>query len=136
VDPRIRTVVFVPPEPLATTVARGLLPREVSHRDAAANSGRAALLVAALSTQPELLLDATRDYLHQEQREIAMPESLRLVRSLRAEGLPAVVSGAGPTVLVLTDATDEETVADRVPEGWQAHRLAVDGDGAKVRLPG
>jgi|tagenome__1003787_1003787.scaffolds.fasta_scaffold20817210_2 homoserine kinase len=136
VDPRIRAVVFVPPQPLATTVARGLLPSEVSHRDAAANSGRAALLVAALSTRPELLLDATRDYLHQEQRVSAMPETLRLVHSLRAEGLPAVISGAGPTVLVLTDATEEETVADRVPEGWQAHRLAIDGDGAKVRLPG
>ena len=82
-------------------MARGLLPATVSHADAAANAGRAALLVAALGRQPELLLAATEDFLHQEHREPAMPRTLALVRSLRADGLPAVVSGAGPTVLVV-----------------------------------
>ena len=79
VDPRVRAEVFVPSTPVATEVARGLLPATVPHADAAANSGRAALLVAALAGRPEHLLVATRDYLHQEQREPAMPESLALV---------------------------------------------------------
>ena len=96
VDPRITAVVFVPPTGVETTVARGLLPDSVPHADAAANSGRAALLVAALTGQPEHLLAATRDWLHQDQREPAMPETLALVRRLRADGVPAVVSGAGP----------------------------------------
>ena len=68
VDPRVRVEVFVPPTPVATEVARGLLPDVVPHADAAANSGRTALLVAALAGRPEHLLAATRDYLHQEQR--------------------------------------------------------------------
>ena len=95
----------MPPVGVETSVARGLLPATVPHGDAAANAGRAALLVAALGRQPELLLAATEDRLHQDYREPAMPDSLRLVRALRADGLPAVVSGAGPTVLVFTERT-------------------------------
>jgi homoserine kinase len=135
VDPRVQTVAFVPPDPVETTVARGLLPAQVGHADAAANAGRAALMVAAMSTRPELLLAATEDRLHQEHREPAMPASLALVRALRQDGFPAVVSGAGPTVLVLTDASQVEVLAARVPDGWRVLRLAVDRDGARVELP-
>ncbi len=56
VDPRIEVVVFVPPTPVSTEVARGLLPPDVPHADAAADAGRTALLVAALAGQPEQLL--------------------------------------------------------------------------------
>jgi homoserine kinase len=134
VDPRVQAVVFVPPEGVETRVARGLLPDAVPHADAAANAGRAALLVAALGRQPELLLAATEDRLHQDYREPAMPASIALVRRLRADGLPAVVSGAGPSVLVLTDASQQEQVAARVPDGWDVLRLGVDRDGARVVL--
>lgn len=133
VDPRVSTVVFVPPTPVQTVVARGLLPESVPHRDAAANSGRTALLVAALAGQPELLHLATRDFLHQDYREPAMPESLALVRSLRADGVAAIVSGAGPTVLAFADggasAGAPAALLARCPDGWQAHHLAVDLDG-------
>ncbi len=96
VSPSIRAVSFVPPTPLSTQTARGLLPDTVTHADAAANSGRAALLVAALAGRPELLLTATADLLHQSYRRPAMPESLDLVDRLRGDGHAAVVSGAGP----------------------------------------
>ena len=135
VDPRVQVVVFVPPAGVETEVARGLLPDLVPHADAAAAAGRAALLVAALSQQPELLLAATEDRLHQDYREPAMPDSLHLVRRLRSDGLPAVVSGAGPSVLVFTDSHQQEEVARRVPEGWQALALSVDRYGAQVQLP-
>ena len=104
VHPDVRAVVFVPAEPLSTERARGLLPATVPHRDAAANSGRAALLVEALSRNPGLLFEATAEWLHQDYRAAAMPRSARLVRRLREQGLAAVISGAGPTVLVLGDA--------------------------------
>jgi homoserine kinase len=136
VDPRVQAVAFVPPDPVETSVARGLLPSSVPYADAVANVGRAALLVAAMSRQPELLLAATEDRLHQDYRESAMPRTLSLVRELRRDGLPAVVSGAGPTVLVLTDATQLDDVAARVPAGWQVLRLPVDRAGARVTLPG
>ena len=128
VDPRITVVALVPPTGVETKVARGLLPETVPHADAAANSGRAALLVAALGGQPEHLLAATRDWLHQEQREPAMPETLALVHRLRADGVPAVVSGAGPTVLAFVAAGTD--LADRCPDGWARHDLAIESDGA------
>ena len=131
VDPRVSAVVFVPPTGVETTVARGLLPPTVPHADAAANSGRAALLVAALVGQPEHLLAATRDWLHQDQREPAMPETLALVRRLRADGVPAVVSGAGPTVLAF-GAADTSALRARCPDGWVCHDLVIEPDGATL----
>jgi homoserine kinase len=132
VDPRIEAVALVPPTPVSTEVARGLLPAQVPHADAAADAGRTALLVAALAGQPEQLLRGTRDYLHQDYRRPAMPESLALVDRLRADGVPAVVSGAGPTVLAFTDASGAAGLLARCPAGWDAHHLTIDRDGARL----
>jgi homoserine kinase len=133
VDPRVSAVVLVPPTPVSTELARGLLPAQVPHADAAADAGRTALLVAALAGQPEHLFLATRDYLHQEYRRSAMPESLALVDALRAEGVPAIVSGAGPTVLAFTDGrAAAEPLLARCPPGWAAHHLAVAREGARM----
>jgi homoserine kinase len=125
-------VVFVPARPLATETARGLLPRTVPHADAAVNAGRAALLVEALTRRPELLLPATEDRLHQDYRAPAMPESVDLVGRLRADGVPAVISGAGPTVLALTGDGEADKVARLAGEGWTANRLDLDTTGASV----
>lgn len=137
VDPVITSVVLVPPYGVRTELARGLLPETVSHADAAANTGRAALLVAALGGRPEMLLRATEDFLHQHHREPAMPESVALVAALRSRGIPAVVSGAGPTVLVFVadGATPTaEEVEELVPSGWQTRGQAVGGPGARVLI--
>jgi homoserine kinase len=133
VDPRISAVVLVPPVPVSTEVARGLLPADVPHADAAADAGRTALLVAALAGQPERLLLGTRDYLHQEYRRPAMPASVALVDALRTDGIPALVSGAGPTVLAFVDgAAAAAELLDRCPDGWDALHLQVDTQGARV----
>ncbi len=132
VDPRVQAVVFVPTTPVSTEVARGLLPAQVPHADAAADAGRTALLVAALAGQPEHLLRATKDYLHQQYRRPAMPESLDLVDRLRTDGVPALVSGAGPTVLAFTDASGAAALLGRGPEGWARHRLEVETTGARL----
>lgn len=132
VDPRIETVVLVPPDPVSTEVARGLLPADVPHADAAADAGRTALLVAALAGQPEQLWRGTRDFLHQDYRRAAMPDSLALVDALRADAVPAVVSGAGPTVLAFTDAAGAPALQARCPAGWAAHHLTVENRGAVV----
>jgi homoserine kinase len=132
VDPRVGVVVFVPPDPLSTEVARGLLPDVVPHHEAAANAGRTALLVAALASAPEHLLVATRDYLHQDYRRPAMPASLGLVDALRADGVAAVVSGAGPTVLAFCAGCDAAALERRAPGGRVSRRLEVDRDGVRV----
>jgi homoserine kinase len=133
VDPRVRAVALVPPDPVSTELARGLLPASVPHADAAAAAGSAALLVAALAGRPDQLLRGTRDFLHQEYRRPAMPASLALVTALRVDGVAAVVSGAGPTVLALVESpAAAAAVLDRCPAGWQAHDLEVEAEGARV----
>jgi hypothetical protein len=67
----------------------------VPREDAVFNVSRSALLIAALTQSPELLMAATEDKLHQSYRAQAMPATDALVRALRA-GFAAVVSGAGP----------------------------------------
>ncbi len=133
VAPGIGTVVFVPPTPVSTELARGLLPPTVPHADAAASAGRAALLVAALATGwTAKLHDGTRDWLHQEYRRSAMPESLDLVDDLRAAGHAAVVSGAGPTVLVLTDGAGVDRARAFAPDGWVCRSLEIATDGVRL----
>ena len=118
---------FVPEHRLATERARGLLPATVPHADAAANAGRAALLIAALTAglPADVLLDATEDRLHQDYRAPAMPESAALVKALRDAGVPAVISGAGPTVLAFTNASRVDSVVPEVGKGWHIHPLDV-----------
>ncbi|MBW8483923.1 homoserine kinase [Actinomadura parmotrematis] len=136
-DPQIKggVVAFVPDQRLATEQARGLLPDAVPHRDAAANAARAALLVAALTggLPADVLLDATEDRLHQDYRAPAMPASADLVARLRAAGVPAVISGAGPTVLAFTTASRLDSIGAEVGTGWHEHPLEVAPHGARVR---
>lgn len=131
VDPAVVPVAFVPPFIASTELARGLLPDTVPHADAAFSAGRAALLVAALTGTPQALFDATEDRLHQSYRAAAMPDSFALVERLRAGRHPAVISGAGPTVLVLARGEVEaQAVLDQTPQGWTARPLPVDPTGA------
>lgn len=128
-----QVVLFVPPDEVSTRVARGVLPAAVPHADAARNAGRAALLVAALTGRPELLLPATRDWLHQSYRASVMPESAELLQALRDAGVAAVVSGAGPSVLAFRTRGDE--LGSYVPAGWRAYQLEISAAGARV-VPG
>lgn len=133
VSPEVRPVLLVPDSRLATERARSLLPETVPHADAAANAGRAALLVVALTGRPELLFEATEDRLHQSYRGPAMPESAALVERLRARGVPAVISGAGPSVLALTVAGEIDLTGAEVGSSWHIHALGVDPHGACVQ---
>ena len=130
VHPDLVAIANIPPNPVETSVARGLLPAQVDHAAAAANSGRAALLVHALSDDPDLLLPASEDFLHQRFREPAMPGSLALIDDLRRSGIAAFVSGAGPTVLAL--ASGPSFLMPAPPEGWRQLPLAISADGARV----
>ncbi|MGN6127598.1 MAG: homoserine kinase [Humibacter sp.] len=134
----VSPLVFVPEHVMSTALARSLQPTSVPHEDAVFNVSRSALLVAALVQSPELLLAATEDKLHQNYRAKAMPETDRLISALRDEGFPAVVSGAGPSILVLCSDPAQrlaaaELVAERSETTWQPLLLAVDFLGATVQ---
>jgi len=122
---------------MSTALARSLQPASVPHEDAIFNVSRSALLIAALIQSPELLLQATEDKLHQSYRASAMPETDALSRVLRADDLAAVVSGAGPSILVLgSDPAQRlraaELIAENATSPWECLLLAVDFRGATV----
>ncbi len=138
----LRAVLCVPPFPLATEAARQALPAAVPHADATANAARSALLVAALTGAADVLFAATEDFLHQPYRAAVMPHTAELVGRLRRAGLAAVVSGAGPAVLVLAfqgrepplaavDSVGQETGID-----WRVIPLDIDRQGGHVRRVG
>jgi len=109
VDPRIKVMAFIPASALATSKARKMLPESIPFADAQRNTTNAALMTQAITIRPDLLFTATEDFLHQSYRQEAMPASFALMTKLRAAGLAAFVSGAGPTVLALHTEGDEET---------------------------
>jgi homoserine kinase len=136
--PELAPVLCVPAIPVATRTARNALPEQVPHADAAANSARTALLVTALTGRPDLLLAGTEDFLHQRYREPVMPGTAALLAALRDAGIPAVLSGAGPSVLALTvdgqdgDAADVARIAAQQREPWRVLPLRVDAEGARL----
>jgi homoserine kinase len=130
--PGIHPVALVAGIESLTSTTRGLLPERVPLVDAAFTGSRTALAVLAFTQRPELLLAATEDRLHQNYRRPAYPESADLVDTLRDRGVPAAISGAGPTVLALT--TDGVLPPDLDLHGFTALALPVDGAGARVEI--
>lgn len=126
----IRPVAFVAKAESLTSTTRGLLPDRVPLVDAAFTGSRTALAVLAMTQRPDLLLPATEDRLHQGYRRPAYPESADLVDALRARGVPAAISGAGPTVLALTG--DGTVPPDVDAAGFTPLSLPVDRIGATI----
>lgn len=134
----ITPVLAIPAVEASTSRARGALPASVPHGDAAFNAARSALLVRALSADPALLLEATDDRLHQRQRRGVYPESLALVEALRSRGVPAAISGAGPSVIAFAAADPHgirEQVGDLAGPDWRVQLLPVARHGARVAPP-
>jgi homoserine kinase len=113
--PDIHLFLAIPEERSLTAETRVLLPAQVSHEEARFNVSRSALLVVALTQRPDLLMAATEDALHQPQRAKAMPRSAEYLRLLRRYNLATALSGAGPSLLVLS--TEPELPSEAVEYG-------------------
>jgi homoserine kinase len=130
--PAIRPVIAVPAAGLPTAEARLALPLEVAFGDAVFNAARSALLLHALTTEPAHLMDATSDRLHQDRRRSMYEPSLDLVEELRAAGIPAAISGAGPSVLAFASPATADLVAGLAGTGWQVAQVGVAGLGVRA----
>lgn len=117
-------IAYVPAEECKTAQARSVLPDMVPRLDAVTQAITAAMLPVALTQRPDLLLEATDDRLHQRYRAALMPTSYELMERLRAAGVPAAISGAGPTVLAV-GLPEQLALAGQVPAtGFAVHHLA------------
>jgi len=135
----LSAVACVAPTAVATRTARRALPELVPHADAAANAARSALLVAGLTRDPAVLFDATEDFLHQRYRAPVMPQTTDLLGRLRRAGAAAAVSGAGPSILVMTVAGQQpgpdvvDSIARETGTTWDVIPLDVDRLGAAIQ---
>ncbi|MGB9866673.1 MAG: aspartate kinase [Bacillota bacterium] len=136
----IETIVVIPQRELKTQDARRVLPKAVSLEDAVFNISRACALVGSLMTGEYEALDwATEDRLHQQYRDALAPELRALLKEARAAGARgAVLSGAGPSVLVFAD-RNRDLIKQRMKEVLNSKGmectvldLHVDLDGARV----
>jgi homoserine kinase len=127
-------VVFIPDGQSSTKAARQALPQTVPHGDAAFNAARSALLIAALTSGTTgALWESTQDRLHQGYRAAGMPASIELMDRLRADGIAAVISGAGPAVMALcSSAVEVESIRSSACVGWRVQALDVDLAGARL----
>jgi homoserine kinase len=142
VHPALTATACVPPFAVPTETARAALPASVPHAEAAAGAGRSALLMAALTGEPSVLFDATEDFLHQRYRAAVLPQTAELLRRLREAGWPAVISGAGPSVLVLaageqgTPGATVDSIAAGTGIAWHVIPLDIDRQGATCEPAG
>lgn len=135
VHPDIRITALIPDFRASTEAVRRVLPTDVSHVDARFNVARAALMTLALRDDPSLLWEATRDRLHQPYRAEALPVTAEWVNRLRNQGYAAFLSGAGPTVLVLSTApVDGRLLEEATAQGLRVEQLAT-ATGVEVTTP-
>ena len=127
----LHATVFIPDAAMRTAEMRAALPTTVPHKDAAHNVGRAALVVAALTSGRLELLDAmSDDRLHEPFRAQFLPQLPALTAAAREAGaLGAALSGAGSAVMALSA---EAETADRVAAAMTAAALANDLPGRAI----
>ncbi len=135
-------VLAIPDFELSTEQARSVLPVTLSRSDAIFNIARMGLLLRGLETgRGEWLQVAMEDKLHQPYRQALIP-GYEAVKSaaLSAGAYGMVISGAGPTLLALTNGAQAETVAAAMTEAWKAQAVAaqvrslsIDPQGARIK---
>jgi homoserine kinase len=128
--PDLDPIVLVPDRLRTSTAdARRALPPTVDRGDAVFNIGHAALAVVALTQDPDLLIVALHDRLHEEARASLAPESAAILNDLRGRQVAACLSGAGPSVLAFEHGGS--SVGD-VPDGWRVLRPGIRRRGVEI----
>jgi homoserine kinase len=143
----LAAVIALGEEPLATSEARKALPASVPHAHAARNAARAAMVALGIALgDAESLHQGLVDAIHEPYRAALVPD-LEEVRSVLADAGagPAVLSGAGPTVVALVTGPDDDRALERARAIAEAARPAlgeigrgrvlavgVDRDGARI----
>ena len=110
----LKAIVSIPDFYLSTEIARNILPKEITRKDAIFNISRAALLTSALfSNRLDLLEIATEDKIHQDYRAKFIPNLNQLFKETKKAGAYSVtISGAGSSILALTK--DNKNIIEKV----------------------
>jgi homoserine kinase len=131
--------VCIPDFELSTEIARSVLPKEVPMQDAIYNAKHLALLVQALNTKDaKLMKSALKDRLHQQYREKLVPGMREIMEAFKHEDgvLGTVLSGAGPSMLVISHKYDLDKIKSTVKDVWGKQNINVDVRTMKVEEQG
>ena len=116
----LKAIVSIPDFYLSTEIARNILPKEITRKDAIFNISRAALLTSALfSNRLDLLEIATEDKIHQDYRAKFIPNLNQLFKETKKAGAYSVtISGAGSSILALTK--DDKSIIEKVSKAMHS----------------
>ncbi|MCX5961733.1 MAG: homoserine kinase [Cyanobacteria bacterium] len=137
----IIAIVAIPAFELSTAAARQVLPATYSRSDVVFNMAHLGLLMQGLSTgNPDWLKAALQDKVHQPYRKALIPNFDSVEAAAIAAGAHGVViSGAGPTLLALSNLPSAQNVAQAMKQTWEsvgietlAIVLQLDTDGVKI----
>ncbi len=118
--------VCVPDFELATEIARSVLPKEVPMKDAIFNAQRLGMFIQAVNTKDsELMKVALKDKLHQPYRMKLIPGLDKIMDKLRhfENVLGCVISGAGSTILIISEKNDLDKIRNLVKETWEDQNI-------------
>lgn len=127
---------LVPDFDLPTSLARSVLPEQVSRGDAIYNVSHGAMVLKALELGDEKLLrNGMQDRLHQNYRKKLIPDYEKIEALVRTTGAAFCLSGAGPTLLCITRNSGlEEKLSKKLgaitEKSWQMLPLHVEFQGA------
>lgn len=130
-----RFVAFIPPFTLSTEKSRSVLPQVLPRADAITNVSHLALMVASLiNGYDEGLKLGFKDRLHQPYRGGLIKGFDEIMNVLEQDErvLGSYLSGAGPTIMAVIDASDTKGVVrlkeelGSLIEGWQVVKLELD----------
>ena len=131
--------VCIPDFELSTNIARSVLPTSVPLQDAVYNAKHLAMLIEAVDTKDEKLMKAAlHDKLHQPFREKLVPGMKEIMEAFKHEDgiLGCVLSGAGPTLLIISHKYDLDKIKSTVKEIWEPQSVKVDIRTLKVEQKG
>lgn len=129
----------IPDFELATNVSRSVLPENVSLKDATFNSRRLAMLVHSINTKDvKLMKTALEDRLHQPYREKLIPGFKEIKEAFKHEEdvLGTVISGAGPTIIIISKNNILDKIEDTVKEIWDNFNIHSEIKNLSVELEG
>lgn len=121
--------VCVPDFELSTDIARSVLPKEVPMKDAIFNAQRLGMFVQAVNTKDaELMKLALKDRLHQPYRMKLVPGLDKIMDNLRHidSVLGCVLSGAGSSILVISEKNDLDKIRGFVKDTWTDQNIKSD----------
>ena len=134
--------VCVPEFQLATEISRSVLPKEVSMQDAIFNAKHLGMMIQAINTKDSKLMKlAMKDRLHQPYREKLVPGMHEIMEAFKHEDgvLGCVLSGAGPSLLIVSYKYDLDKIKSIVKEIWELQNIKseiktfkIENEGAEV----